>query len=101
MQLLYASLFSIGSGEQYCYDRFPANIRTEEQEEKRKQILSAAIGAVEYPGKYAVRYNIRERESSVLSLDVFACSFSLSVVLLNLCVVLLHPVLVKILSLRA
>ncbi|KAH6763504.1 stomatal cytokinesis defective / SCD1 protein [Perilla frutescens var. hirtella] len=43
-----------GSGAKYCYDRFPANIRTDEQEEKRKQILAAASGAVEYPGKYAL-----------------------------------------------
>ncbi|KAG6413747.1 hypothetical protein SASPL_126461 [Salvia splendens] len=40
------------SGVKYCYDRFPANIRTEEQEEKRKQILAAASGAVEYPAKH-------------------------------------------------
>ncbi|KAK6925237.1 cDENN domain [Dillenia turbinata] len=31
-----------GSGAKYSYDRFPAAIRTEEQEEKRKQILAAA-----------------------------------------------------------
>ncbi|KAK6154007.1 hypothetical protein DH2020_013646 [Rehmannia glutinosa] len=41
-----------GSGAKYCYDRFPANIRTEEQEEKRKQILAAASGALEYSGKH-------------------------------------------------
>ncbi|GLT48924.1 hypothetical protein SLA2020_225120 [Shorea laevis] len=40
-----------GSGAKYTYDRFPSNIRTEEQEEKRKQILAAASGAFEYPGK--------------------------------------------------
>lgn len=56
IQLIFASLSSTGSGAKYCYDRFPANIRTEEQEEKRKQILAAASGAVEYPGKYALRY---------------------------------------------
>ncbi|XP_015584441.1 DENN domain and WD repeat-containing protein SCD1 isoform X1 [Ricinus communis] len=37
-----------GSGAKYTYDRFPANIRSEEQEEKRKQILAAASGAFEY-----------------------------------------------------
>ncbi|GER51170.1 stomatal cytokinesis-defective 1 [Striga asiatica] len=43
-----------GSGAKYSYDRFPANIRTEEQEEKRKQILAAASGALEYSGKHTV-----------------------------------------------
>ncbi|CAI0438020.1 unnamed protein product [Linum tenue] len=37
-----------GSGAKYIYDRFPSNIRSEEQEEKRKQILAAASGAFEY-----------------------------------------------------
>lgn len=41
-----------GSGAKYCYDRFPANIRTEEQEEKRKQILATASGALEYSGRH-------------------------------------------------
>ncbi|OVA05014.1 DENN domain [Macleaya cordata] len=41
-----------GSGAKHCYDRFPSNIRTEEQEEKRKAILAAAIGALEYSGKH-------------------------------------------------
>ncbi|CAK9147768.1 unnamed protein product [Ilex paraguariensis] len=40
-----------GSGAKYSYDRFPSNIRAEEQEEKRKQILAAVVGAVEYSGK--------------------------------------------------
>ncbi|KAL0342397.1 UNVERIFIED_CONTAM: DENN domain and WD repeat-containing protein SCD1 [Sesamum calycinum] len=39
------------SGVEYSYDRFPSNIRTEEQEEKRKQILAAASGALEYSAK--------------------------------------------------
>ncbi|KAL0318821.1 UNVERIFIED_CONTAM: DENN domain and WD repeat-containing protein SCD1, partial [Sesamum angustifolium] len=39
------------SGIEYSYDRFPSNIRTEEQEEKRKQILAAASGALEYSAK--------------------------------------------------
>ncbi|KAF6147124.1 hypothetical protein GIB67_036843 [Kingdonia uniflora] len=38
-----------GSGAKYCYDRFPSNLRTEEQEERRKAILVAASG--EYSGK--------------------------------------------------
>lgn len=39
-------LFSgfLGSGAKYTYDRFPSNIRTEEEEEKRKQILATASG---------------------------------------------------------
>lgn len=40
------------SGAKYTYDRFPSNIRTEEQEEKRRQILAAASGAFEYSGKH-------------------------------------------------
>ncbi|KAG7944548.1 hypothetical protein I3843_15G107500 [Carya illinoinensis] len=41
-----------GSGAKYAYDRFPSNVRTEEQEEKRRQILAAASGAFEYSGKH-------------------------------------------------
>ncbi|KAK3007847.1 hypothetical protein RJ639_013456, partial [Escallonia herrerae] len=41
-----------GSGAKYSYDRFPSNIRTEEQEVKRKQILAAATGALEYSAKH-------------------------------------------------
>ncbi|KAF9592710.1 hypothetical protein IFM89_016942 [Coptis chinensis] len=41
-----------GSGAKYCYDRFPYNIRTEEQEEKRKSILLAASGALDHQGKH-------------------------------------------------
>ncbi|KAF5730372.1 putative F-box and wd40 domain protein [Tripterygium wilfordii] len=41
-----------GSGTRYTYDRFPSNIRTEEQEEKRRQILAAASGAFEYSGRH-------------------------------------------------
>jgi hypothetical protein len=48
-------LFFSGSGAKYTYDRFPSNIRSEEQEEKRKQILAAASGAFEYI-KHAPRY---------------------------------------------
>ncbi|PON47885.1 Guanine nucleotide-binding protein, beta subunit [Parasponia andersonii] len=40
------------SGAKYTYDRFPSDIRTEEQEEKRRQILAAASGAFEYSGKH-------------------------------------------------
>ncbi|KAL6494896.1 Scytalone dehydratase [Orobanche gracilis] len=43
-----------GSGAKYCYDSFPANIRTEEQEEKRNQILASASGVLEYSGKHTV-----------------------------------------------
>ncbi|XP_057417026.1 DENN domain and WD repeat-containing protein SCD1 isoform X4 [Lotus japonicus] len=41
-----------GSGAKYTYDRFPLNIRTEEQEEKRKQILAAISNAFEYSGRH-------------------------------------------------
>ncbi|KAK1421272.1 hypothetical protein QVD17_23469 [Tagetes erecta] len=41
-----------GSGARHTYERFPANYRSEEQEEKRKQILSAASGALEYALKH-------------------------------------------------
>ncbi|KAL6005913.1 Scytalone dehydratase [Asimina triloba] len=41
-----------GTGAKYCYDRFPSNIRTEEQEEKRKAILAAGSGALEHSGKH-------------------------------------------------
>ncbi|XP_019446275.1 PREDICTED: DENN domain and WD repeat-containing protein SCD1 isoform X2 [Lupinus angustifolius] len=41
-----------GSGGKYTYDRFPSNIRTEEQEEKRKQILAAVSNAFEYSGRH-------------------------------------------------
>ncbi|KAI4347169.1 hypothetical protein L6164_008005 [Bauhinia variegata] len=40
-----------GSGAKYTYDRFPSNIRTEEQEEKRKQILAGVSNAFEYSGR--------------------------------------------------
>ncbi|CAJ1936917.1 unnamed protein product [Sphenostylis stenocarpa] len=41
-----------GSGAKHTYDRFPANIRTDEQEEKRKQILAAVSNAFEYSGRH-------------------------------------------------
>uniref|UniRef100_A0A1D1XNC3 DENN domain-containing protein 4C n=1 Tax=Anthurium amnicola TaxID=1678845 RepID=A0A1D1XNC3_9ARAE len=42
-----------GSGAKYCYDHFPSNIRTEEQEEKRRAILAVASGNLDYAGKLA------------------------------------------------
>ena len=48
--------WSLGSDAKYTYDRFPSNIRSEEQEEKRRQILAAASGAFEYSGKHAPTY---------------------------------------------
>ncbi|KAK8472841.1 hypothetical protein PHAVU_002G315300 [Phaseolus vulgaris] len=42
-----------GSGAKYTYDKFPANIRTDEQEEKRKQTLAAISNAFEYSGRHA------------------------------------------------
>nr|XP_027125149.1 DENN domain and WD repeat-containing protein SCD1 [Coffea arabica] len=44
---------SSGSDAKYCYDRFPSNILSEEEEVKRKQILATASGALEYSGKHA------------------------------------------------
>ncbi|OWM65148.1 hypothetical protein CDL15_Pgr008735 [Punica granatum] len=41
-----------GSGAKYTYDRFPSNIRTEEQEERRKQILEAASRSFDYSAKH-------------------------------------------------
>ncbi|GAA0164648.1 guanyl-nucleotide exchange factor [Lithospermum erythrorhizon] len=46
-----AGIKGTGTGTKYCYDRFPATIRSEEQEEKRKQLLASASGALEYSGK--------------------------------------------------
>lgn len=51
----FSSLVS-GSGTKYWYNRFPSNIRTGEQEEKRKQILAAASGALEFSGIHTPRY---------------------------------------------
>lgn len=34
-----------GPGSRFCYNRFPSNVRTEEQEEKRQSILAMASGA--------------------------------------------------------
>ncbi|KAH9317984.1 hypothetical protein KI387_019753, partial [Taxus chinensis] len=36
----------------YCYDRFPVNARTQEQEEKRKVILAVASAALEHPTRH-------------------------------------------------
>ncbi|XP_039136083.1 DENN domain and WD repeat-containing protein SCD1 [Dioscorea cayenensis subsp. rotundata] len=36
---------SHGEVAKYCYDRFPSNIRTEEQEEKRRSILTSVSGS--------------------------------------------------------
>eukprot|EP01018_Ginkgo_biloba_P036033 Gb_36258 [translate_table: standard] len=44
---------NVGSRAAYCYDRFPANARTQEQEEKRKAILAAASAALEHPMRHA------------------------------------------------
>ncbi|KAJ8752743.1 hypothetical protein K2173_007053 [Erythroxylum novogranatense] len=72
-----------GSGAKYTYDRFPSNIRSEDQEEKRKQILAAASGAFEYikhtPGSPSVQVGkdslspmerAAERERMVLDIKV-------------------------------
>ncbi|KAB1212617.1 Myotubularin-related protein 13 [Morella rubra] len=41
-----------GQGAKYTYDRFPSNIRKEEQEEKRRQILAAVSRVFENSGKH-------------------------------------------------
>ncbi|KAK8968559.1 hypothetical protein KSP40_PGU000267 [Platanthera guangdongensis] len=43
-----SSLENRAAGEKCHYDRFPARIRNEEQEEKRKLILAVATGALDY-----------------------------------------------------
>jgi len=48
MNTIVIYIYFTGSGARYNYDRFPSNIRTEEQEEKRKQILAAASGALRF-----------------------------------------------------
>lgn len=45
------SLHKDAAGEKHHYDHFPANIRTEEQEEKRKSILAVVTGALDYSAK--------------------------------------------------
>jgi peroxiredoxin len=68
---------SSGSGAKYTDDRFPSNIRPEEQEEKRRQILAAASGAFPYSGKHIPRY--------IFMLDKFKIFFMIhSIVLLLL-----------------
>ncbi|KAK7369972.1 hypothetical protein VNO80_12020 [Phaseolus coccineus] len=54
-EILTVSDFDIGisgSGAKYTYDKFPENIRTDEQEEKRKQTLAAVSNAFEYSGRH-------------------------------------------------
>lgn len=55
---LHISVLFAGSGAKYTYDRFPPNIRTEEQEEKRKKILAEASGAFEYSGRHNPKYEL-------------------------------------------
>lgn len=40
------------SGAPYYYDRFPANARSQDQEDKRKAILAAASAALEHPNRH-------------------------------------------------
>lgn len=66
------------SGSRYTYDRFPSNIKTEEQEEKRKQILAAVCGALDSDAKVTLdraeslspRERAAERERMVLDIKV-------------------------------
>ncbi|ONM40616.1 DENN domain and WD repeat-containing protein SCD1, partial [Zea mays] len=47
-----------GLDNRHCYKRFPANARTEEQEEKRKSILALASGASkQVPSSPSIRVN--------------------------------------------
>ncbi|XP_020600154.1 DENN domain and WD repeat-containing protein SCD1 isoform X4 [Phalaenopsis equestris] len=46
-----SSLYKEAAGEKCHYDRFPASIRTHEQEEKRRSILAVASGALDYSAK--------------------------------------------------
>ncbi|XP_075503526.1 DENN domain and WD repeat-containing protein SCD1 isoform X1 [Primulina tabacum] len=73
-------------GTKYCYDRFPPNILSKELEDKRKQILAAASGALEYkhtpsspsvfvskdnkPESLSPRERAAERERMVLDIKV-------------------------------
>ncbi|TVU34208.1 hypothetical protein EJB05_16039 [Eragrostis curvula] len=46
------------AGGRHCYKRFPANVRTEDQEEKRKSILALASGASkQVPSSPSIRIN--------------------------------------------
>ncbi|XP_073147897.1 DENN domain and WD repeat-containing protein SCD1 isoform X4 [Henckelia pumila] len=74
------------SGTKYCHDRFPSNILSKELEDKRKQILAAASGALEYkhtpsspsvfvgkdnkPESLSPRERAAERERMVLDIKV-------------------------------
>ncbi|KAM7483016.1 hypothetical protein LguiB_007599 [Lonicera macranthoides] len=58
-----------GSGAKYCYDRFPSNFRTDEQEEKRRQILAAASGALEYSAKHSSPSMLVGKDSKAESLS--------------------------------
>ncbi|XP_068651948.1 DENN domain and WD repeat-containing protein SCD1 isoform X2 [Aristolochia californica] len=56
-----------GTGGKYCYDRFPAIIRTEEQEEKRRAILAAASGALEHSGSSPSLFGSKDSKAESLS----------------------------------
>uniref|UniRef100_A0A7C9F2R3 UDENN domain-containing protein n=1 Tax=Opuntia streptacantha TaxID=393608 RepID=A0A7C9F2R3_OPUST len=66
------------TGGSYVYDRFPSNTKTEEQEEKRKQILAAVSGAPDDSAKItndpaeslSPRERAAERERMVLDIKV-------------------------------
>lgn len=66
------------SGARFVYDRFPSNTKTEEQEEKRKQILAAVSGAHDNSPKItndsaeslSPRERAAERERMVLDIKV-------------------------------
>lgn len=66
------------TGGRYVYDRFPSNTKTEEQEEKRKQILAAVSGTPDESAKIrndpaeslSPRERAAERERMVLDIKV-------------------------------
>jgi len=66
------------SATRYTYDRFPASVRSEEQEEKRKQILAAASGALESNGRHPPRYILICLEQRYDSLTYFLLSSNCS-----------------------
>lgn len=73
---LFLFVASPGSGAKYTYDRFPSNVRTEEQEEKRRQILASASGSFEYSGKL-------NRYIFMLEQYRYICPFSFHCYVLN------------------
>lgn len=66
-ELFFSALCLEPSGSMYCYDRFPSNIRTEEQEERRQAILAAASGTLEILGNTIARFIQLTNKDSFMS----------------------------------